>query len=227
MRIVVADDHSLMRDILRQYLEHLADAPEVSEAGSLPEVLAHGSDDPPPELILLDLQMPGMDGPRSIAEVRRQFPEVPVVVISATEEPRVIREVIQAGANGYIPKTTRGKSVVTALKLVLAGETYVPTTLLGELSSSSSGVGRASGGAAIASQGGGFDKLSEREAGVLRLLIAGNKNKEIARDLTLQEVTVKVHLRNIYRKIGATNRADAVRIAFQCGWQDAAKAAQS
>lgn len=221
MRIIVADDHSLMRDILRQYLQFLSESLDIVEASSLPEVLDHRDDEQPADLILLDLQMPGMDGLKSVGEVRRTFPACPIVVISANEDPKTIRDAIQAGANGYIPKTTRGKSVVTALKLVLAGEIYLPPTLLTDMGMSLAHdqFARQAGSA----PGGGFAKLSDREAAVLRLLIEGKTNKEIGRDLALQEVTVKVHLRNIYRKIGATNRADAVRLAFQAGWNDASK----
>lgn len=225
MRIIVADDHSLMRDILRQYLQALSETLDIVEASSLPEVLDRRSDAAQPDLVLLDLQMPGMDGLHSVAEVRRTFPECPIVVISANEDPKTIRDAIQAGANGYIPKTTRGKSVVTALKLVMAGEIYVPPTLLSDMGMSLAEPDRASAGApgAPANAAGGFAKLSDREVAVLRLLIEGKTNKEIGRDLALQEVTVKVHLRNIYRKIGATNRADAVRLAFQAGWNEASK----
>jgi DNA-binding NarL/FixJ family response regulator len=231
VRIIVADDHGLVRDSLRQYLEQLDTSVEIDDAASLHDVRTHA--DEKPDLVLLDLQMPGMNGPRSIADVRQMFPDSRIVVVSGLTDPVVIRSVIQYGANGYIPKTARGKSLVTALKLVLDGETYLPSALLEEANSltaslppgatpgfqengfASFGNGSTDAGKPLA---GGFEKLSVRESAALRLLISGKSNKEIARELDLQEVTVKVHLRNVYRKIKATSRTDAVRIALQQGW---------
>jgi len=220
VRIILADDHSLIRDSLRQYLDLLAEGVDVAEAASLPEVLAHSADKTPPDLILLDLQMPGMNGPRSVADVRQTFADTPIVVISGYTDPNIIRAVMQNGANGYIPKTARGKSLITALKLVLEGETYLPPSLLEEVNKAPAPV-TSSGPGETAPQGppgSVFSKLSAREAEALRLLIEGKTNKGIGRVLNLQEVTVKVHLRNVYRKIKATNRTDAVRIAMQQGW---------
>ena len=217
MRIILADDHSLMRDILRQYLDLMAADMDIVEADNLPDVLIHGGSKNPPDLILLDLQMPGMNGPGSVADVRKAFPVAPIVVVSGITDAAVIRGAIQAGANGYIPKTTRGKSLVTALKLVMAGETYLPMNLLEQAAAATSTPDASP--SAHSEVGNVFAKLTEREAAVLRLLIGGMTNKEIGRALTLQEVTVKVHLRNVYRKIKAANRAAAVRIAMEQGWR--------
>jgi len=216
MRIILADDHILVRESLRQFVEQLAEGTEVLEAGSLDEVRAHAGSQP--DLIMLDMQMPGMKGPQSVGDVRQAFPGVPVAVISGLTDPVVIRAVIQAGANGYIPKTARGKSLIMALKMIIAGETYLPPSLL-DGSAAQTTEEPAAENAAPASPAGGFEKLSEREAAALRLLVTGKSNKEIARELDLQEVTVKVHLRNVYRKIKANSRTDAVRIAMTHGWQ--------
>lgn len=223
MRIILADDHSLVRDSLRQYLELLAESVEVVEAGALPEVLCHAGQ--AFDLVLLDLQMPGMAGARSVADVRAAFAATPIVVISGFTDPGVIRAAISFGANGYIPKTARGKSLVNALKLVLEGETYLPPSLLAEEAHGQPALEMPqpppelkTGSGAVGGFNSGFEKLSQREASVLRLLISGKTNKEIGRELNLQEVTVKVHLRNVYRKIKATNRTDAVRIALTQGW---------
>jgi DNA-binding NarL/FixJ family response regulator len=189
----------------------------VVEAGSLPDVLRHVGQ--AFDLILLDLQMPGMNGTRGVADARTAFPDAPIVVISGFTDPAVIRGAIANGANGYIPKTARGKSLVTALKLVMEGETYLPPSLLAEDAAAQPDAPLPTGENGTSSTPAGFEKLSPREAAVLRLLISGKTNKEIGRDLDLQEVTVKVHLRNVYRKIKATNRTDAVRIALMQGWQ--------
>ncbi len=211
MRIILADDHSLVRDSLRQYISMLADDVVIDEASDLAEVMAHANGAQKPDLILLDLQMPGMNSVASIADVRKAFGSPPIVIISANADSTIIAGALKNGANGYIPKTMNGKSLVTALRLVLDGETYVPPALLNAKET------RATAAALPGNEParyipGGLSRLSAREAAVLRLLISGKSNKEIARELDLQEVTVKVHLRNVYRKINATNRTDAVRI---------------
>jgi len=214
MRVLLADDHGLIRDSLRQYLEMLAEDIEIVEGDSLYAVLAEAPM-APPDLILLDLHMPGMRGPASVADVRAAFPKSAIVVISGHADQASIRMALRHGANGFVPKTSRGKSLVTALKLVMAGETYVPPTLLAEEATPYVSPTSAVIDTGLSSS---FSNLTDRENEVLRLLIAGKSNKEIGRNLNLQEVTVKVHLRNIYRKIKANSRTDAVRIALQQGW---------
>jgi DNA-binding NarL/FixJ family response regulator len=208
VKVILADDHSLVRDSLRQYVMTLADSIEVCEAASLPEVLTFAHGQGRIDLILLDLQMPGMTGMNSVAEVRTAFPAAKIVIISATTDSQVIGAALRVGVNGYIPKTMHGKSLVTALRLVLDGEQYVPAELLNAASAQPPSAFGAHPGDATET----LSRLSPREAMVMRLLIAGKSNKEIGRELDLQEVTVKVHLRNIYRKIRATNRTEAVRI---------------
>ncbi len=214
----MADDHGLVRDIMRHYIASLADGVDVAEAATLDEVLAHTSAPQAPDLILLDLHMPGMAGVSSVADVRRNFPAAAIVIISANSDAAIITAALKNGANGYIPKTTSGKALVTALRLVLDGETYVPSALLNQISTpppTKSVPGMApSNDEPHVDLPGDLAKLSSREANVLRLLIDGKSNKEIARDLDVQEVTVKLHLRNVYRKIGAGSRTDAVRIAL-------------
>lgn len=215
MRIILADDQPIVRESLRQFVEQLAENAQVMEAGSLDEVRAHAGHQP--DLIMLDLQMPGMKGPQSVADVRQLFPDVPIAVISGLTDPVVIRAVIQAGANGYIPKTARGKSLLSALRMIIAGETYLPPSLL-DSPAEDAAAQYAPTNVSPPSVRGGLEKLSEREAATLRLLLTGKSNKEIARELDLQEVTVKVHLRNVYRKINANSRTDAVRIAMTHSW---------
>lgn len=206
MRIVLADDHRLVRDGLKPFLRELEATVEVVDAASADEALAAAGQGDPPQLILLDLNMPGMDGLAGLARLRTRCPGVPIVILSGDVSRALVTEAVQAGAAGYIPKTIGGPGLVNALRLVLGGETYLPPSAL-----DADPVPAAPPGAALGS-------LSERERVVLGLLIRGLTNKEIAREVDLAEITIKIHLRNVYRKIGASNRAQAVRIAMSAGW---------
>jgi DNA-binding NarL/FixJ family response regulator len=215
VRILFADDHQIVRDGLKPYLERLADDVEVIEAASLDEAIAVPPGATPFDLVLLDLGMPGMDIAQGLTRAMAHFTGTPVVIISGHQEHQYVKAALDGGASGFIPKTTSGKSMINALRLVLDGEIYLPPSLLQASPTPDADVL----GSQVMSEDNPLSRLSPRELEILRFLIDGNTNKEIARALELQEITVKVHLRNAYRKIGANNRADAVRIAFQHGWE--------
>ncbi len=210
MRVLIADDHDLIRDGVKPFLEVLDDHVEISEAGNLPEALDSAGREPRPDLVLLDLKMPGMNGLQGIEKMVAMAPDARVVVISGFYNRSDILGAIEKGAVGYIPKTMTGKSLVNALKLVLAGEVYLPAKILEAQGQEANGA--ASGNDGVLSQ------LTSRERDILGRLIEGRTNKEIGRSLGVQEITVKVHLRNVYKKLGANNRAAAVRIALNSGW---------
>tara|TARA_R110000868_G_scaffold196980_4_gene443102 strand:+ start:1142 stop:1828 length:687 start_codon:yes stop_codon:yes gene_type:complete len=214
MNVLIADDHSLMRDILRQYTMLLDENTQIFEASSLEEVRSHAAS-MSPDLVLLDLDMPGMDGTKSIAEVTAIYPEARLAVISATIDGDTISSAFRNGAHGYIPKTMRAKSLVNALRLILNGETYVPPAIMDFVSEDTQTA--LPGNEPATNIPPELSKLTTREVMVLLRLIEGKSNKEIAIDLGLQEVTVKVHLRNVFRKLKANNRTDAVRIALLAG----------
>ncbi|MCB2108935.1 MAG: response regulator transcription factor [Rhodobacteraceae bacterium] len=214
MYVILADDHSLIRDALRPYLDMIDPGVEIAEAETFESVIAYAGGKTP-DLILLDLNMPGMRGTYSVSEVRGSFPDSLIAILSATDDAETISAALRNGANGYIPKTTRGKSLLNAIQLILDGETYVPPSLLNNLPTAK--LAELSGNGQARDLPGALHALTSREAMVLKLLISGKSNKEIARELDLQEVTVKVHLRNVYRKINANNRTDAVRIALSYG----------
>lgn len=218
MQVLLADDHDLVRDGLKPYIEKLDEAVNIREAGTFEEVVTKSDEEADPDIILLDLHMPGMQGLNSIPKVKDTYPTSPIVVISGHFDSDVISGSLEKGASGFIPKTTRGQSLLSALRLVLEGETYIPPALVSGETGGGAGE-RLPGRPAAFGQDNVLSKLSARETSILKLLIDGLTNKKIARELDLQEITIKVHLRNAYRKIGATNRADAVRIAFQHGWQ--------
>ncbi|MBF0335032.1 MAG: response regulator transcription factor [Alphaproteobacteria bacterium] len=206
MKIILADDHRLVRDGLKPFLEELGGGVEVVDAATADEALAAAGQGRAPGLILLDLNMPGMNGLAGLARLRACRPDVPIVILSGDVSRALVTEAVQAGAAGYIPKTIGGPGLVNALRLVLGGETYLPPCALND------------DPPPVAAPASGLALLSDRERQVLGLLIQGLTNKEIARQLDLAEITIKIHLRNVYRKIGAANRAQAVRIAMTAGW---------
>lgn len=181
LNIVLADDHELIREAVKPYLLQLAENVSVREAGSYDEVLdlgksaAEASESIP--LALLDLHMPG-SGNESLAGLRRvcaAMPSTAVVIFSSNEDSQVIAAALSSGARGYIPKTTRGRSLVNALKLVMDGEIYVPPSMMTSLlSGQSQTAAPAEAAPTLAS------RLSPREAASLRLLVRGMTNKEIA-----------------------------------------------
>ncbi|MDA8231927.1 MAG: response regulator transcription factor [Magnetospirillum sp.] len=217
MQVLVADDHKLVRDGLRPFLAELDREVEVLDAATLDEAVhvAEGADSL--GLILLDVMMPGMNGLDGLQALKAKHPTIPIVMLSGYSTREHVVAAVQAGAAGFIPKTVSGSAMVNALRLVLSGETYLPSSSFFEDASRQS-----SGSPKTAGVPAPFDKLSRREAEILLLLVDGRTNKEIAIALDLQEITIKVHLRNVYRKIGAANRAQAVRITLSSGWAPAA-----
>lgn len=207
MQILVADDHNLVRDGLKPFLYELDPDADILDAANFDDALTAAKASDNLGLVLLDLKMPGMNGLSGVEIMRRTRPGVPVVILSGHVEREEVLAAVRAGANGYIPKTISGTALINALRLVLAGESYLPTSILVE-----------GGNGDRKTPASPLSSLSAREREILGYLIEGQTNKEIARRLDLQEITIKIHLRNVYRKIGAVNRAQAVRIAMSAGW---------
>ncbi|OAN44697.1 DNA-binding response regulator [Paramagnetospirillum marisnigri] len=215
MQILVADDHKLVRDGLKPFLQELDPGADILDAATLSEALQAIEGAPNLSLILLDLMMPGMDGLDGLVQIKAKVPNIPVVIVSGYSTRDHVVAAVQSGAAGFIPKTVSGTAMVNALRLVLSGETYLPSSSFFEDPANQGAQPIAPKPAAVPPP---FDRLSRREGEILAQLVEGRTNKEIAIALSLQEITIKVHLRNVYRKIGAANRAQAVRIALQSGW---------
>ena len=217
MHVLVIDDHPLFREGLKSLLMGLAPDARVSQAATVGDALAlalAGADTP--TLLLMDWFMPGLQGLQALAQVRTHFPDVPVVVVSGEEAPETIREAIQHGAAGFIPKSTDPSVTVQALRLVLSQGVYLPPAALQTATESRMGP---SGPQAL--QGAGAtqfaNSLSPRQLAVLRCLLQGKANKVIAREIGIAEGTVKAHLWSVYQLLGVSNRAQAMYRAHEMG----------
>lgn len=203
MRIILADDHVMIREGLRPFVERVSDDAVVIEAGTLPEVIALLNREPA-DLVILDLKMPGMNGFQGLAALRQSFPSTRCVMLSAVTDRECVMEAIRLGADGFIPKHLSGATMVSALQLVLSGERFIPSTVV-ETAPDNGGVGGSAASELIA-------RLTPRERDILLLLREGLPNKSIANRLEVSEVTVKSHLGNVFRKLGVQNRLQAMRL---------------
>jgi two-component system, NarL family, nitrate/nitrite response regulator NarL len=207
MRAIVADDHPLYREAVRLRLERSFPAADVAEASTVAELLRLGDESSARlDLILLDLNMPGMTGAEAIGRVVSAFPQTPVVLMSGLANAADVTAGVRAGARGFLPKTMAPDHFAAALSMIVGGGTYVPADIL------QIPVLEASVPAPHA-----LDRLTPREQQVLVRLATGAPNKEIGRDLGLAEITIKLHVRQILKKIGARNRSEAASIATRAG----------
>jgi DNA-binding NarL/FixJ family response regulator len=203
--VLVADDHELFRSGLTTILKSELGFAEVFEAGSLETVFTQLTTYPGLRLATIDLALPGIEGPSSIAAIRRQFPNVLVVVLTASQARTDILACLASGAHGYVPKTLAITQVIGALRRILDGEIFVPAQLAQVPHSGKPGLGA---GAAASGDIHPAD-LTPRQRAVLTCIAEGKSNKEIARALGLTESTVKVHVHALLRALDVNNRTSA------------------
>ena len=212
VKILIVDDHPLIREALRHVLTVLDAKINLIETQNFAEALAATDENPDLALILLDLGLPDVNGIDALAELRRRHPGIPVVVLSASEQPATVMLAIETGAMGFIPKTTSSHLLLNALRLVLAGGVYLPVEVLRQHQGTPEPALRL---AAEANQGGKMLTprefgLTARQADVLARLVQGKSNKLICRDLELAEGTVKIHVTAILKALNVSNRTQAV-----------------
>jgi DNA-binding NarL/FixJ family response regulator len=205
MRIILADDHVMLREGLRPFVERIAPGTIIQEAGSFTEALAQIEADPAVDLLILDIKMPGMNGFQGLSIVRNRFPAIRCVILSAVADRDHVLEAMRLGADGFIPKHLSGGAMVSALQLVLSGERFIPSMLMDN-------PGQTSGPNDRSPSGDLLGRLTPRERDILHLLREGLPNKVIAARLDVSEVTVKSHLGNMFRKLGVQNRLQAMRM---------------
>lgn len=202
MRVLIVDDHDLLRDMLVMFLGSQGDI-ETSTAADVDQACARVEEEDPYDLILLDLNMPGMNGLVGLARVIALKDGQRVALMSGEATREIAEKALEAGAAGFVPKTLPAKSMINAVRFMAMGEQYAPIDFMTAVDE-----------APINPLA---EKLSPRELQVLKGLTEGKSNKEIARDLDLQEATVKLHVKTLYRKVGAANRTQAAMIAREAG----------
>lgn len=210
MNILLIDDHAMLREALKFYLPHLDPSIAVTTAGSLDEALERPPDGVEYDVVVLDFELPGVRGFAGYEAVAAWYPDVPVVVLAGAIQRNDALGLIDAGAAGVILKRLGADALMHALRLILSGEKYLPVTLEDTPESGEDSAGAAPRNVA----GEGLGALTLRQREVLALLKQGLPNKQIAARMGIQEVTVKLHLSAVFRKLGATNRTEAVRIAM-------------
>ncbi|MCD6071581.1 MAG: DNA-binding response regulator [Microvirga sp.] len=205
--IIIADDHPLFRGALRQSVASIMPQARVMEASGMDDLNATLSQERDVDLILLDLTMPGVQGFSGLMSLRAQYPELPVVIVSATEEPTVIRRAMDFGASGFIPKSIDIDSIGGAIQAVLAGDTWTPPDV--DLSATED--------AETADLVRRLGTLTPQQVRVLTMLSEGLLNKQIAYELGVSEATVKAHVSAILDKLGVDSRTQAVIAASKIG----------
>jgi DNA-binding NarL/FixJ family response regulator len=206
VRILLADDHPLFREGVKPILEKLDPQVEILEAADFPAAFEAADRAPDLDLVLMDLNMPGMAGLEGVTRFRATFPVLPLVVLSAVEDLLDIQRVLAAGALGYLTKSTPSEGILDALLQVLAGNVYVPPNLV------SSGVRMPP-----PRLGSPFPEFSERQLQVLSKLSQGLSNKQIGEMLEVTEGTVKVHMAAIFRILRVNNRTEALLVIQKLG----------
>jgi DNA-binding NarL/FixJ family response regulator len=199
LRVLIVDDHSLIRRAVRALLSHEADIEVVGEADSGDKVLALVGQTGP-DAVLLDVRMPGMDGLTVLERLREKYPSVAVVMLSGIDDPALVRAALERGASAFVLKHIDPRDLGSALRQSVTGTIFRPLDLLNAAQNACEETG-----------------LTKRELSILEELPAGASNQQIAKRLFLAEQTVKFHLTNIYRKLGVSTRTEALHFAYEKG----------
>jgi DNA-binding NarL/FixJ family response regulator len=218
MKILVIDDHVLIRESLRGVLSELKSEAAVLEATNAKEAMRLVAEHPDLGLILLDLGLPDRDGFDVLAEIRERHPTIPVVVLSGHNDRANVVRTLDLGALGFIPKTAQRRVLLSAIGLVLSGGVYIPPEILSrqEPQPTEPATGRA-----VSTRPATLPRdlgLTDRQVEVLALLMQGKSNKAIGRVLDLAEPTVRNHVTAVLKALNVTNRTEAVIAVVELGW---------
>jgi DNA-binding NarL/FixJ family response regulator len=217
VRALVVDDHPLIQEAVSNVLRRLEPEVAIDVAGDCEgglDLAGHGTE---PDLVLLDLNLPGLSGIPALKLWRTRYPGIPVVVLSAATDQQTVLAAIGAGAAGFIPKSSSNAVMLNALRLVLAGGRYLPPEVLSRSGGDEVTLPRAREGTTLSIETLG---LSGRQAEVLKLIARGASNKVICRELGLAERTVKAHVTAVFRALKVTSRTQAAIEASKLGLVD-------
>mgnify|MGYP000488194701 FL=1 len=203
MNILIVDDHPLFRHALIQAVRYSLPQAQINETAAVNEFYERLEKGPEPDLVLLDLNLPGASGFSALVHVRAQYPSLPIIVVSAHEEVSIIQRAIAHGAMGYIPKSAHPSHIGEAIRQVLEGEIWLPPNMPSNLSFDP----RKADETALAER---IQSLTPRQFRVLMMVAEGLLNKQIAYELEVCEATIKAHVTAIFRKLGVQNRTQAV-----------------
>jgi len=211
IRILLADDHVMVRQGTRELLEHEDDMEVVAEAGDGEEaVLLAGSERP--HVVVMDVAMPRLDGIEATRRIKARYPSMAVLVLTAYDDDQYVFALLEAGAAGYLLKDVPVEELIKAVRAVRAGEAVLHPAVARKV------VSRFAQPPAGREREGSLDQLTEREVEVLRLAAKGLTNREIAGELSISARTVQVHLSNTFSKMGVGSRTEAVLHALRKGW---------
>jgi DNA-binding NarL/FixJ family response regulator len=211
MKILLVDDHALIRDALRGVIKDLMDDASVLEASDCRQAMRLIQDHPDLHLVLLDLNLPDRNGFAVLADLRQRYATISIVVLSTINDRDSVLRALNLGALGFIPKSSPREVMVNALRLVFSGGIYVPPEALAPVETKEMKQARPASPADVG--------LTERQIEVLALLMRGKSNKAISRLLDMAEPTVKHHVTAILKALRATNRTEAVIAVGALGWQ--------
>lgn len=210
MKLLIVDDHPVLREGLAALLRQSGPDTVILQAADAAEGLQLAGANPELDLVVLDLVLQGMSGLPAIAEFGRIRPDLPVIVLSSSEDPQDARKALAEGALGYVPKSASQHTLMSAIAIVLNGDVYVPPLILHDVAGTHQGRHRRKG----------FDGdpiLTDRQIDVLRRISQGQPNKTIAFDLELSEKTVKAHITAIFKALDVVNRTQAATVGREAG----------
>lgn len=210
MKLLIVDDHAMLREGLAALLQQLGPETTIVQAGDANEAIGLLADHPDLDVVVLDLMMPGMKGLDALSAFGQKRADLPVIVLSSSEDPADVRKAMSAGALGYVPKSLGHRVLISAIRLVMNGDLYVPPLMLEE---NSTGVRRLD----PPQSGRPEQVLTPRQVEILKRLSEGDPNKLIARDLGVSEKTVKAHVTVIFRVLNVENRTQAAVAGRKAG----------
>lgn len=209
MKILIVDDHPVFRKGFAALLQHSAEGMIVLEAGSVDDAHALLNAHTDLDVVVVDLMMPGKDGRVAIADFAHKRQDLPIIVLSSSEDPKDARQTLAMGALGYVPKSASPHAILSAIKLVMNGEVYVPPLVLSDPRPRTLPLARIEASM--------IEALTDRQIEVLKLLVLGLPNKTIARKLELSEKTVKTHITAIFKALNVVNRTQAAAAGRDVG----------